>query len=317
MLIKSADDKSKRIALLQDLQNSTLLDTWQKQRVRESLAAFIKGIQGERDAAHYLDNHYRDGANHAVIHDLRIEIDGEVAQIDHLLINRMMHFYLIETKNYNGNLSISDRGEFSVTYAGEKTIGIPSPLEQSRRHENVLNKLLDRLEITARAGTSRVFHHIVMLDPKATISRPDPKSFNTDMVIKADQFRTWHLNHVEKIGAGTVLLGMLNLRGSDTLKDLAERIVRQHRRADLLALPDAWRPKVAPVVAQRAPVPTVQASKEMPQQPATDLSTHPLKRKLICMTCNAKISFAEGKFCWGNERRFGGGQYCRQHQIAS
>jgi hypothetical protein len=316
VLIKPADDKSKRIALLQDLQNSKLLDAWQKQRVRESLAAFTKGIQGERDAAHYLDNHYRDGANHAVIHDLRIEVDGEVAQIDHLLISRMMHFYLIETKNYNGNLSISDRGEFSVTYAGEKTIGIPSPLEQSRRHENVLNKLLDRLEITARAGTSRVFHHIVMLDPKATISRPDSKAFDTDMVIKADQFRTWHLNHVEKIGAGTVLLGMLNLRGSDALKDVAEKIVRQHRRADLLALPDAWRPKAAPVVVPRPLVASARALQQIPQ-PATDLSAHPLRRKLICMTCNAAITFAEGKFCWGNEKRFGGGQYCRQHQIAS
>lgn len=88
VLIKSADDKSKRIALLQNLQNSALLDAWQKQRVRESLAALTKGVRGERDAAHYLDNHYRDGANHAVIHDLCIEIDGEVAQIDHLLINQ-------------------------------------------------------------------------------------------------------------------------------------------------------------------------------------------------------------------------------------
>ena len=315
MLIKSADDKSKRVALLQDLQNSTLLDAWQKQRVRESLTALAKGIRGERDAAHYLDNHYRDGANHAVIHDLRIEFDGEVAQIDHLLINRMMHFYLIETKNYNGNLSITDRGEFSVTYAGEKTIGIPSPIEQSRRHENVLNKLLDRLEISTRAGTSRVFHHIVMLDPKATISRPESKAFNTDMVIKADQFRTWHLNHVEKIGAGTVLLGMLNLRGSDALRDLAEKIVRQHRRADLLALPEAWRPKAVPVS-----TPPSMASVQTPIQavpPTININGHPLKRKLVCMTCNAKISFAEGKFCWGNEKRFGGGQYCRQHQIST
>jgi hypothetical protein len=30
MLIKSADDKSKRLALLEDLQNSPVLDAWQK-----------------------------------------------------------------------------------------------------------------------------------------------------------------------------------------------------------------------------------------------------------------------------------------------
>ncbi|WP_088287324.1 hypothetical protein [Ideonella sp. A 288] len=33
-------------------------------------------------------------------------------------------------------------------------------------------------------------------------------------------------------------------------------------------------------------------------------------------TCGAKLSFAEGKFCWNNEARFGGLQYCREHQAA-
>jgi hypothetical protein len=29
-------------------------------------------------------------------------------------------------------------------------------------------------------------------------------------------------------------------------------------------------------------------------------------RRLICAQCNVKISFAEGKFCRNNEKRFGG-----------
>jgi hypothetical protein len=41
----------------------------------------------------------------------------------------------------------------------------------------------------------------------------------------------------------------------------------------------------------------------------------PTRRQLVCCTCNAKITYAEAKFCWGNERRFGGLQYCRTHQI--
>jgi hypothetical protein len=40
----------------------------------------------------------------------------------------------------------------------------------------------------------------------------------------------------------------------------------------------------------------------------------PGARKLICLHCEAKISFAEGRFCWNNALRFGGGQYCREHQ---
>jgi hypothetical protein len=37
MLIKSADDKSKRFALLQDLQQSPMLDTRQKEWLRDEL----------------------------------------------------------------------------------------------------------------------------------------------------------------------------------------------------------------------------------------------------------------------------------------
>lgn len=36
MLIKSADDKTKRLALLEDLQNSPVLDAWQKNKLREA-----------------------------------------------------------------------------------------------------------------------------------------------------------------------------------------------------------------------------------------------------------------------------------------
>ena len=48
-----------------------------------------------------------------------------------------------------------------------------------------------------------------------------------------------------------------------------------------------------------------------PVEPVTEDSR---QRKLVCCTCDAKISYEEGKFCWNNERRFAGLQYCRTHQ---
>jgi len=55
MLLKVADDKSKRVALLEELQRSQLLDAHQKGWLREELLRFTKGVQGERESAHYLD----------------------------------------------------------------------------------------------------------------------------------------------------------------------------------------------------------------------------------------------------------------------
>ena len=39
-------------------------------------------------------------------------------------------------------------------------------------------------------------------------------------------------------------------------------------------------------------------------------------KKLICAQCGIKIGYPEGKFCWNNAKRFGGLQYCREHQAA-
>lgn len=329
MLIKSADDKTRRIELLQDLQGSPQIDAYQRQWLRDELFRLRRGIEGERDAAHYIDSYFKDKPSFAVIHDLRISVDGDVAQIDHLLLGFGLHIYLLETKCFNGNLCINERGEFTVEYAGEKVYGIPSPIEQSRRHERVLARLLDRLEITGRLGLKPTFHHAVLLHPKATITRPPAAAFNTDDVIKADQIGTWHTRYVERnFGLSKTLAAMINWQRPETGMDLAGKICRQHRPPDLLALPDFMKP-TAPVappasrpVARPAPVPPpppVQAAQSatVAQAPAPSAAAEdlePLRRKLICVTCRQKITFPEGKFCWNNEKRFGGFQYCREHQ---
>jgi hypothetical protein len=48
----------------------------------------------------------------AVIHDLRLDIDGRVAQIDHLLIHRSLNCFVLETKQVHAGLKITETGEF-------------------------------------------------------------------------------------------------------------------------------------------------------------------------------------------------------------
>ena len=313
MLLKSADDKTKRLAMLEELQQSTGLDAQQKKWAREELNRFKKGIQGERESAYYLDSHFKDGENHVVLHDLRLMLDGEVAQIDHLVINRTGHFFLIETKNYAGNLEINAHGEFTVNYDGDR-YGIPSPLEQSHRHERVLLKLLERLEITGRVDKQPDVHHVVMMHPKAVIHRPDTKAFDTSFLIKADQFPSWHKKFADGIGAATVLKALFNIRSLETIKEWGEKLKRQHRPANLLTLPNFVQPKpqlAAAVPTSKAPAQTPTAAPTTPALAETDAS---LAKKLICAHCHDKISYPEGKFCWSNAKRFGGLQYCREHQ---
>lgn len=187
-------------------------------------------------------------------------------------------------------------------------------------------------------GTS--IHHVVLIQPKATIERPPAKSFDTTNVIKADQFPSWHKRFAEKVDVGALFKTALNMRSLDTVKEWGEKLMRQHRPADLLALPDFMRPRetarplataptrvFSPVPAAAfvpvpkpapAPAPVIAPRAAQAQAPAPRPVQHtaeePPAKKLICAHCGVKISFAEGKFCWGNAKRFGGLAYCRAHQ---
>lgn len=313
MLIKSADDKTKRLALLEDLQKSTLLDARQKKWLREELMRCRKGIQGEKESAFYLDSYFKDAESHVVLHDLRLVVEGEVAQIDHLVLARGGAVYLLETKNYAGSLEVNEYGEFTAVYDDER-FGIPSPLEQSKRHERVLARLMETMGMVGRTDKKLDFHHVVMLHPKAVITRPDPKKLDTSFLIKADQFPAWREKYVESMGVGTVLKAMLNLRSLDTIKEWGEKLKRQHRPADLLALPDFMHPKPHLAQAAQAPKPASPVPKAEPTTVAPAEADVSLAKKRICAHCREKISFEEGKFCWNNAKRFGGLQYCREHQ---
>lgn len=325
MLIKSADDQSRRLQLLEALRSSPRLDRWQKGKLDEYLQRKKTGLQGERDAAHFIDTHLRDGENHAVLHDFRFEIDGFAAQIDHLIIGRGFHFYLLESKNFGGNLHINDVGEFTAEY-GRERFGISSPLEQSRRHEAMFVRLLDELGISGRFTRRPTVFHAVLLHPRAVITRPASGTFDTSMIIKADQFDTWRQKKVDSLGVATVLWMAANVASIDTIAEWGRTIAARHKPEDALALPD-WlkpQPEKAP---SPAPVrlavrePTRKSSAAVPSNlvaPNPTVKSVPdvEPRKLICATCGEKISFPEGKFCWNNDKRFGGMQYCREHQKA-
>lgn len=324
MLIKSADDHKKRLRLLEELRKSDRLDERQKDWLRNEYRRLAPGLAGERDAAHYLDLSFSESKNHAILHDLRLEVDGQVAQIDHLVVDRMLAFFLLETKTYSGSLHINEHGEFLAEYSGERRYGIESPIEQSRRHETVLKKVLERLEITGRAGTKPSFFHVVMVHPKAIINRPPEGTFDTSMVIKADQFATWHRKFIDKMGTTSVLTGMVNIRGRNTVKEWGEKLKSQHRPTNPLELPDFMKPKeIVPTTLPTSVLSHQTASQltqihgdvstETPQSPASESAS----ATLVCATCGKQLTPKVTKFCQDKAAWFGGKLYCYDHQAAA
>lgn len=315
MLLKLADDHGPRLQLLESLEAQKHWNTAQREWLRSQLWALRRGISGERGAAYYIDHAYKASTNLAVLHDLRLEWGGEVAQIDHLILSRGMVFYLLETKSFSGDVHINAHGEFSVRYGAEMR-GIPSPLEQSKRHEKLLMRYLEHLGIGGRLGVRPQFFHAVLLDPKGNIRRPARKDFDTSNVIKADQFEAWRNRLVdERTSMAQVFKGLVNLRSSDTLRSWGQQLAQAHR-----PLPsESWLPEfmrahmrepevkadVTPVMAVAAPAPAAAARSVPVPSP---------EREDVCAVCQQAVSAEVAAFCRRQAPPWGGQVLCRTHQ---
>jgi hypothetical protein len=157
-----------------------------------------------------------------VIHDLRLEVGGRVAQIDHVLMNRAFEVFVLETKTYGTGLSINERGEFSTIYDG-KEVGIPSPVEQNARHISVLKDAFREIGLPKRLGITMQpsFHSVVLVSPKAVISRPKAATLDAS-IIKLDQFFSWYHQEMDKLKLKD-LVGILRVSSSQTVKNLGEK----------------------------------------------------------------------------------------------
>ncbi len=323
MRIKQADDKSKRVRLLESLLSDTRVSADGQKWLNDELWALRMGVQGEEDAAHYLDAYFHSNAKNTVLlHDLRIEVDGQVAQIDHLLINRVFEFILIESKNFRGNLIVNERGEFSVDYS-HKTVGIPSPFEQSKRHALVLDALRKKLGIAGRLGTNPKFTHVVLMHPKTTITRPEKWGEANCYLMKADAFATWYQQeHLEEAGLLTITKEMMNVRTRETVQEWGQLLLKQHRPADLFHVPEFARPKpeqktsLVPQIQTQATTAAVQAKASEVPRPAICVATGAKTQEshYFCAKCKQSITKTVFSFCMNNKSRFLGRAYCMKHQ---
>lgn len=120
MIIKNADDKSCHVQQLEDL--LTIATSEQKIKITQELRNLRAGIKGEQEAAYLIDFDLGKSQNTLVIHDLRLEIGGRIAQIDHLLINRTLNVFVLETKHFHAGLKITEEGEFIVLECFQKML---------------------------------------------------------------------------------------------------------------------------------------------------------------------------------------------------
>jgi len=98
------------------------------------------GIKQEHDVAFYLRRAYKNSDNVMVLNDLRIEHDGESAQIDHLIVYTY-GFIVVESKSIRGEVNVNEYGEWTRSYKGQWS-GMPSPIKQAELQLKLLKQYL-------------------------------------------------------------------------------------------------------------------------------------------------------------------------------
>lgn len=155
----------------------------QKFLIRQELTKLESGLKGEKDTAYFIDFNLKDSENYMVLHDLRFEIDGLIAQIDHLLINKAVGIILIETKNTKSEVTINDDGTMLYNY-GKKSYNQSNPLAQSQRHALVLDEVLKKYNMEIN-----IMSYVVFLPGVKITNKILPKKF-----CRADTFTEYILN---------------------------------------------------------------------------------------------------------------------------
>ncbi len=328
MLIKSADDKNPHIDALSALLDRPDVDAALRKRIEFEIKACRAGVRGEAEAAYEIDFNYKAREGWAVIHDLRIEVGQRVAQIDHLLLNRLLECYVLETKSFSEGLGVNEHGEF-VRFFGGRPSGMPSPIEQNRKHIAVLEELFasNSMTLPTRLGMTLrpACKSFIVVSSGARISRPKKDVPGLDELVKADQLKTRLDKEVEKAS-------LLKLVAAETVQALARQLVAHHKPAKLAVAarfglpetppapapvrqappapaPAAARAPVSPRPASAAPEPTPKPAVIEVEAPAPSGG-----KSLSCEACTGPLSSAEARFCRFNKPKFNNRLLCRTCQ---
>lgn len=299
MILKKADSRERDIAELERL--LLIAPKAARQKIEQELRAVRSGIKGEQESAYLIDFDFRDAQRTVVIHDLRLDINGRVAQIDHLLIHCTMNFFVLETKHLHAGMQITEDGEFKQWNDFKKSYeGMASPLAQNERHIAVLKDAVARIALPTRAGITLTpsFHSYVLISPKARIDRP--KKFDTSHIVKADVVLKTFENQFEKNSVVGVFTNVARNVSLETIIEIGRKLVRMHKPATfdyaskfgMKELPD---PIEVAAVVQESPAPKYAGG-------------------MVCQECGAEVDKKVAYFCRLKKDKFKGKILCRECQ---
>jgi len=306
MILKKKDSREADIAALNRLL-TLKLSSRQRFLIEKELKCLVSGERNEQNSAYYLDFRFKDTANWMLIHDLRLEHRGRTAQIDHVLINRYLDVYVLESKNYYYGVKITDEGEFLV-WDGKGYQAIESPYEQNRRHIQVLQQVIDERSLApTRLGFAipASYRNVILVAPTSKVMKPKKAPFDLATIVKADAF----VSMAEKQIDDKSVVEMAKIIGTDTIREFGEKLVRLHRPGSIdyaakFGITEAPAPAAAPAAKKTT-------AKEAVKEPPAPQYAAPAT---ACQECGAEVDKKVVCFCRLKKDKFNGMILCRECQ---
>jgi hypothetical protein len=142
------------------------------------------GRAAEEQMAFYLKRFFGSDPDILVLNGIRLEADGDAAQVDHLVIHAH-GLVIVESKSVHGKIQIKDDGQWIRWFGASQSRGMASPLTQARLQERFFRDFL------GKAAKNEALFAKIPIDIYVAISDGGviiwPKSGTVQGVCKADQ----------------------------------------------------------------------------------------------------------------------------------
>lgn len=161
-----------------------------KNELNEELYKAKQGLIGESEVLYQLKS---SDIDMIILHDINLAYDDLESQIDFIVITRKKT-YIIEVKNINGNIEITDKGDFIVTTPTGEQKALNSPINQNDIHMNLIKKLrlsnkpkLISNDIYKKSLENNYRSLIVFANKETIINDKSANEEIRNIVIRADQ----------------------------------------------------------------------------------------------------------------------------------
>jgi hypothetical protein len=253
------------------------------------------GVKAEKQMAFYLKRAYESSEEFCVINDLRLQMNDDIAQIDHLILHKY-GFVIVESKSVSSKVSINEHDEWARHY-GSKMTGMPSPVNQAKRQADFLKNFLMSapVELLKKRKMFKVsfadfkYDTLVAVSDEGIIERHSKS--NGDGIHKADQITSViDLLHSSYLNKMLSLSLKVNYEyGPETRQRIWEYLLKSHTpKGNSLPENEVSEPKREE---EKSPEASELTSKEEPKEQVSEVLEQ------LCSKCSSNdVNVAYGKF---------------------